>query len=120
MPTFHPASNPALHAAIDTSIERLMPCFAVQKAIPSGGRAHGDVRPDSDTDMAIILHRERHPTMQTKLAMTDIAFDAVLNSGVLIQPLPIWDVDRRDPNHWPNPELLRNIEHMGIGLWPTP
>lgn len=113
------APDPKTRAAIDAFIERLKPRFALREAILFGSRARGDARPDSDADVAVVLRGERGPFMQTKLEMADIAFDTMLDSGVRIQPLPIWDEDRRDPDHWSNPELLRNIEQMGIRVWRT-
>ena len=55
--------------------------------------------------------------MQTKLSIADIAFDAMLETGTMVQPLPLWDADLRKPDQWLNPELLRNIERTGIRVW---
>lgn len=115
-----PASiDPITRAAIAAFIERLTPHFALREAILFGSRARGDARPDSDADVAVVLRGERGPFMQTKLAMADIAFDTMLDSGIRIQPLPIWDADLRNPDRWPNPELLHNIEHTGVRMWRT-
>lgn len=107
----------ATRAAINTFIARLITHFPVREAILFGSRARGGARPDSDADLAVILDGSRRPFMPTKLSMADVAFDAMLESGIRIQPLPIWDTDLREPDRWSNPELLRNIERTGIRVW---
>ena len=112
--------DPATRMAVNAFLNRLAPRFPVREAILFGSRAQGSPRPDSDADLAIVLHGAREPFMQTKLSMADIAFDAMLESGIMIQPLPVWDADRREPDRWLNPELLRNIERTGIRVWQAP
>lgn len=55
--------------------------------------------------------------MSTKLDMADLAFDVMLDTGIRIQPLPIWLQQWTQPDTWSNPELLQNIAHTGIQVW---
>ena len=119
MTTPAPIDGPT-RAAIDAFLNRLAPRFATREAILSGSRARGNARPDSDADLAIILRGGPKPFMHTKLDMVDIAFDAMLETGIRVQPLPIWETDRREPNQCFNPDLLRHIELAGIRVWQTP
>lgn len=117
------AANPvdaATYAAVDAFLRRLAPRYPMREAILFGSRSRGEARSDSDADLAVVLVGARAPFMETKLQMADIAFDAMLESGIRVQPLPIWDEDLREPDRWANPALLRNIERRGIRVWPAP
>lgn len=93
----------------------------MRDALLFGSRAHGEARPDSDADIVILLHGPRGSFMQTKLEMADIAFDAMLDTGIRIQPLPVWEDEWSNPDSWPNSELLHNVKRSGIRVWhPSP
>ena len=40
--------------------------------------------------MAIILKGEPGHFVKTKMAMDDIAYDVLLDTGIRVQPLPVW------------------------------
>jgi hypothetical protein len=48
------------------------------------------------------------------LALADIAFDVMLETGVLVQPLPLWDGDLAHPERFSNPALIRTIATEGV------
>ncbi|AGA32409.1 DNA polymerase, beta domain protein region [Thioalkalivibrio nitratireducens DSM 14787] len=48
--------------------------------------------------------------------MADVAYDVLLDTGVLIQPLPIWEEEWRHPEAFMNPALLRNISREGVRI----
>jgi len=54
--------------------------------------------------------------VDTKLEMVDIAYDVLLDTGIYIQPLPIWENEWEHPQTHSNPRLLQNIEREGIPL----
>ena len=59
-----------------------------------------------------------HPLrlLPTKLAMADEAFEVLLETGIRIQPLPIWEDEWANPDHYSNPRLLKNISREGLRL----
>ncbi len=85
-------------------------------AILFGSRARRNHRPDSDADIAVLLHGQRGRFLDTKLAMADIAYDVLLETGVLIQPLPVWEDEWQHPETYTNPALLHNISRDGVRL----
>ena len=97
-------------------LERLAGHYDVLGAVVFGSRARRRHRPDSDADIAILLRGERGSFLGTKLALADIAFDVLLDTGVLIQPLPVWEDEWEHPEAYSNPELLRNIHREGVRL----
>ena len=70
----------------------------------------------SDADVAVLLREEHQRFLTVKLDMADIAFDVLLDTGILISPLPIWLDEWEHPEHFANPALLRNIEREGVRL----
>lgn len=109
----------ATRDAVHAFLERISAEYPLHEAILFGSRAKGLARPDSEADVALILGGSEQSFMQTKLDMADTAFDVMLDTGVRIQPLPIWAGLWHDPDTWLNPELLHNIADTGVRLWQT-
>ncbi|MEX0605365.1 MAG: nucleotidyltransferase domain-containing protein [Marinobacter sp.] len=91
--------------------------FEVIRLVLFGSRARGDYKPDSDTDVAVILRGEPGDFVETKLAMASIADDVLLETGVRIHPFPVWESEWRQPERYSNPDILNNIAHEGIIIW---
>ena len=85
-------------------------------AIVFGSRARGTHRPDSDADVAVLLSGEHQRFLTTKLAMSDVAFDVLLETGINISPLPVWLDEWEHPENYSNPALLQNIASEGFRL----
>ncbi len=107
--------TPALHAARDFA-SRVAARWPMRSAMLFGSQARNTAHPGSDTDVAILLTGEPGNFVDTKLAMADIAYDVLLESGIRIQSLPIWADEWEHPEQSSNPELLKNIEREGIAL----
>jgi predicted nucleotidyltransferase len=90
--------------------------YDMAAAIVYGSRARGTHRPDSDADVAVLLKAERRRVLDTTLAMADIAYDVLLETGINISPLPVWLDEWEHPETFSNPVLLRNIADEGIRL----
>ena len=90
--------------------------YDVMGAILFGSRARKSHRPDSDADVAVLLHGQPGRFVATKLAMDDLAYEVLLNTGIRIQPLPVWEEEWKHPEVYSNPRLLINIEREGIRL----
>ncbi len=109
---------------IDPETERAVRAFVVKVArqydlagvILFGSRARKIHRPDSDADVAVLLRGRPGKFVATKLAMADLAYEVLLESGIRIQPLPIWQEEWEHPETYSNPRLLHNIEREGIRL----
>jgi len=85
-------------------------------AILYGSRARGTHRPDSDADLAVLLIGEHRRVLPTTLAMADVAYDVLLETGINITPLPVWLDEWEHPETFSNPALLRNIAREGVRL----
>lgn len=88
--------------------------YDIAGALLFGSRARGTHRPDSDADLAVILRGESKNLLATKLDMTDVAYDVLLETGIRVSPLPIWLNEWEHPENYSNPALLRRIAEEGI------
>ncbi len=102
--------------AVRQFLALIAPRYDMAGAIVYGSRARGTHRPDSDADVAILLNGQHERFLTTKLAMADIAFDVLLDTGIKISPLPVWLDEWDQPDTYSNPSLLRNIAREGVRL----
>ena len=109
-----------LDHATDTAVRKFVGLIAgrynIVGTIVYGSRARGTHRPDSDADVAVLLAGEHRRFLSTKLAMADVAFDVMLETGIRISPLPVWLDEWEHPDAYSNPELLENIAREGVRL----
>jgi predicted nucleotidyltransferase len=97
-------------------IDKVATRYDLAGAILFGSRARQSHRSDSDADVAVLLRGRPGKFVATKLAMADLAYDVLLETGIRIQPLPIWEEEWEHPEAYSNPRLLHNLEREGIRL----
>jgi predicted nucleotidyltransferase len=109
------APDPDTERALRDFLARVPVGLPYERAILYGSRARGDHRPDSDADLALIMseHADDWPTLS---ALSGLAFDVFLDTGILIQPVPISAQNWADPERFPRPSFLRNVAREGIDL----
>lgn len=108
--------DPETLSAAHAFLEMVAARYDVAGAFLFGSRARQSHRPDSDADVAVLLHGQPGKFVATKLAMADLAYDVLLDTGIRIQPLPIWEGEWEHPDVYSNPRLLQNIGREGIRL----
>jgi predicted nucleotidyltransferase len=112
----HTQLDAATTAALRIFAERIGAKYDVAELMLFGSRARGDHARHSDADVAVLLRGSHQRLLPTKLAMADDAFDVLLETGVRIQPLPIWEDEWANPEQYANPALLKNIAREGLQL----
>lgn len=90
--------------------------YGVDHAILFGSCARGTHGPESDADVAVVLTGTHGERVNVALEMADIAFDVLLDTGVLVQALPFWQDEMEHPEQFSNPGLIENIRREGIRL----
>lgn len=110
-----PLDPNAAHAA-QAFLRRLPAHYAISRAMLFGSRAHGAGRPDSDVDLAVILRGEPDGRVDAAVEMAGIAFDVLLETGLLVEALPLWEGEWEHPERFSNPALLENIRREGVRL----
>ena len=106
----------AAEHAVRRFLDLLSDRYDVAHVIVFGSRARGTHRKDSDLDLAVLLRGDPQRFLDVKQIMADVAFDAMLESQILISPLPIWMCEWDHPEGYSNPDLLRRIAAEGIWL----
>jgi predicted nucleotidyltransferase len=102
--------------AVRVFVAKVTSQYELLEVILFGSRARLSHQPDSDADIAVLLRGHRGQFLDTKLALADIAYEVLLETGVLIQPLPIWEDEWEHPAQYINPALLNNINRDGVRL----
>ncbi|MFC3853618.1 nucleotidyltransferase domain-containing protein [Salinispirillum marinum] len=102
--------------AVRRFLELISNRFELAGAIVFGSRARGTHRSDSDADVAVLLRGPHQRFLTAKLNMADIAFDVLLETDILISPLPVWLDEWEHPENYSNPDLLRTIAREGVRL----
>ncbi len=108
--------DPETRYAVSNFLLKVAENYDMAGAILFGSRARKSHQSDSDADVAVLLRGRRGRFVATKLAMADLAYDVLLETGIRIQPLPIWEGEWEEPGSYSNPRLLKNIAREGIRL----
>jgi predicted nucleotidyltransferase len=110
--------------SIDAATERALRGFlrevesryAVVETRLYGSRARGDFRQDSDADIAVVLQGRRGDRAAVVHDMAVIAFHVMMDTGVMVEGLPLWEDEFADPMEFSNPKLIENIRREGLRL----
>lgn len=81
-----------------------------------GSQARQSANAASDVDIAVLLPGATGARADAAIDMAGIAFDVMLETGVLVDPLPLWEEEWTHPERFANPALLANIQRDGVRL----
>ncbi|MBP8144784.1 nucleotidyltransferase family protein [Pseudorhodoferax sp.] len=113
-------TRPPIDAATETAVRRFASMlegrFPVAGVILFGSRARNTHRPDSDADVAVLLKGEHQRLLPITFALSDLAYDVLMETDVNITPLPVWHDHWEHPERHHNPALLSNIRRDGVWL----
>jgi len=107
--------DPDTESAVRNFLARIPSDVRVEQAILFGSRARGEHRPDSDADVALIL-RECGDVWEAVGLLAGLAYYVFVESGIMIQPVPIAIEDWLNPEDFLRPGFLKNIQREGIVL----
>lgn len=97
-------------------LQRLEGEYSVADALLYGSRARGDHEPDSDADLALILKGEKGDRYKVVRDLGGVGFDVMLETGILVHALPLWEREFQEPERFNNPALIANIKREGLRL----
>ena len=116
------------HSRVDSAtadaVQRFMARVQDSQTLPGsmiatllfGSRARGEQRPDSDADVALLLDGEHVSRVDVALHLADIAFDVMLETGILIEAIPLWEDEWAHPERFSDPALIEQIRREGVYL----
>lgn len=110
--------SPATLSVVRAFLRRLPDTYPVVEAFLFGSRARGDHRHDSDADadVAVVLAGEGGQRHRVAGHMAELAFDVMLETGILVDPLPLWQRELRQSDMFGNPALIAAILREGVQL----
>ena len=108
--------DPQTQEAVLAFKDKVVQKYPVAEALLFGSRARHSHHSQSDADVAIILASQKGKFLETKLEMADWAVEVLMDKGVLIQPLPLWESEWSHPEDFSNPYLIRNIQREGVAF----
>jgi len=97
-------------------MQRLEGRYPVREGILFGSRARHTHSADSDADIAVVLKGQHGSRTAAALDMAGIAFDVLLETGILVEALPLWEDELKHPERFSNPALIQSIRREGIHL----
>jgi predicted nucleotidyltransferase len=81
-----------------------------------GSRARGDHEPESDADVAVVLADDAWRYWEEKMALADLSYDLLIDTGVEVQGWPVRESAWRNPEAHRNPSLVRAMRRDGRKL----
>jgi uncharacterized protein len=105
--------DPETESAVRMFLERLPPDIRLEQAILFGSRVRGEATADSDADLALVL-RERGNDGEILSMLSGLAYHVFLDTGIMVQPVPIALEDWLHPEDFPRPGFLRTVQREGI------
>ena len=108
--------DPATRRATQSFIARISRHYDLAEAVLFGSRARRTHRADSDADIAVVLRGPHGQRADAAVDMAGIAFDVLLETGMLIEAVPLWEDEWAHPEHFNNPALIENIRRDGVRL----
>lgn len=102
--------------AVKAFLKHIASRYPAHEAFLFGSRARNTHTPESDTDIAIILKGSHGDRAAAVKDMAAIAFHVLMETGVMVEALPLGADDVKHPETFSNPALIDNILREGIRL----
>ena len=97
-------------------ISRISAQYDISETLLFGSRSRASHLPTSDADLAVVLKGKHGDRSAAVKDMAALAFHVMMETGVMVEALPLWDDEIREPEIFSNAALIKNILRDGIRL----
>ena len=111
-----PSMDAMTERAVRAFLRRLEGKYPVIESILFGSRARRTHTEESDADVAVVLDGPKGDRAEAVRDMAGIAFDVMLETGVLVEALPLWRDEFEHAERFSNPALIASIRREGVSL----
>jgi predicted nucleotidyltransferase len=115
-PAVYSALDPKTKRAVEAFLKRVRQHQPALMAMLYGSRARGTHTAASDADIAVILEGQPQNRFAALGPLADAAFDVLMETGIHIQPLALWESELQRPELFSNPGLIAAIKRDGVQL----
>jgi predicted nucleotidyltransferase len=109
--------TPAFRRALDLFGQAARTAYGdtLVRLVLFGSRSRGEARSDSDIDVAVVL-RELRDRRADRDRLANLAYDAIVETYLDIQTVPVSLDEWEHPEHHTNPALIRAIKRDGVAV----
>ena len=97
-------------------IARISNHYDLSQTLLFGSCARNSHGATSDADLAVVLRGKHGDRSAAVRDMAALSFHVMLETGVMVEALPLWDDEIAGPEIFSNPALIKNILRYGIQL----
>jgi uncharacterized protein len=108
--------DPQTLAAAKAFLKHIAPRYSLQEARLFGSRVRNTHRPESDLDLAIVLSGRKGDRGAAVKDLAAVAFHVMMETGVMVDALPLWAEELSAPEAFSKPALIENILREGLRL----
>ena len=109
--------DPETTHAARTFLRHIAGRYPVKETMLFGSRARGTHDAESDVDLAVILSGPAGRRYQVAGEMAEVAFTVMLETGILVQAVPLWEDEFEQPETFGDPGLIAAIKRDGVGVF---
>ncbi len=110
------AIDPATARAVNLFGARVRSREPHAELVLFGSRARGDHTAESDVDVVVVTDLMASGRSAAAAVLADVAYDVLLQTGLLVAPLPLTRAEWNDSASFPNPRLLETIRTEGLAV----
>jgi hypothetical protein len=119
--TAYPRPSTVPQAKKGSPLKGLSPCIhsrlaALGPAVGAAAKRRRAVAGCGLWTMEITVPRQSSYTTSGDASLTGLAYDVFVDTGIMIQPVPVASLDWADPDSFARPSFLRNVAREGIQL----
>lgn len=108
--------DPKIETGVRHFLARIPERYDLAGALLYGSRARENGGPESDADLAVLLRGSAGDRAEAAIELAGLAFDVLLDTGILLDPLPLWEDEWNHPERFGNPALIAEIRRDGVRL----